>query len=186
MVFDKVRLQQLVESRCLIMNSDMKLSAGGSSSFYFDCKAITLHGEGLSLIARGILEKLKDEKIEVDAIGGLTMGADFIAAAVSLMAFQQGLSIQGSIVRKEPKKHGTKNRIENQLSVGTKIVVVDDVITSGASTEQACQELLAAGYKIEAIAAVIDRQAGGVERLRDLYRVPVFSLLKKSDFQQLG
>ncbi len=185
-MFDKVRLQQLIESRCLIRNADIKLSAGGASSFYFDCKAVTLHGEGLSLIAQGILETLKTNQIQISAIGGLTMGADFIAAAVALMAFEQGLSIQGSIVRKEPKKHGTKNRIENQLPKGTRILVVDDVVTSGASTEQACQELLAAGYEVAAIIAVIDRQAGGMERLADLYKVPVFSLLKKSDFKQLA
>ncbi len=185
-MFNKARLVELVESRCLITNSDMKLSAGGNSSFYFDCKAITLHGEGLSLIAQGILEKLKAENIQIDAIGGLTMGADFIAAAVAMLAHQQGMSIQGSIVRKEPKKHGTRNRVENQLPVGTRILVVDDVITSGASTKQACEELLAAGYQVVAMMAVIDRQAGGCDALAEQFKVPVFSLLKKSDFKQLN
>ncbi len=179
------RLRSLLEKRCLIVNNEFTLSMGQSSSFYFDCKAVTLTGEGLSLIAEQILKEIESFPETPIAIGGLTMGADFITAAVVMRSFETNRPlVSGSIVRKEPKKHGTKNKIENQLPPGTPIVVVDDVITTGKSTRQACEEFLKAGYKIVGIISVVDREEGGKESLERDFGL-VRALFKKREFSAL-
>jgi orotate phosphoribosyltransferase len=181
------RLRKLIEDKCLIRDRTITLSTGAQSNFYFDCKAVTLDGEGLSLMAQLILEKVKQFSPQPVAIGGLTMGADFITAAVVMKAFESGAAlVHGSIVRKEPKKHGTRNKIENQLPPGTPIVVVDDVITTGKSTKQACEEFIESGYKIVGIIAMVDRKAGGRESLEAQFGPPVTSLFSKDDFPSLS
>jgi orotate phosphoribosyltransferase len=117
------------------------------------------------------------------AIGGLTMGADFITAAVAMKTYELGLQpVSGSIARKEPKKHGTMKKIENELPAGTPIVVIDDVITTGNSTKTACREFLAAGYRVVGIIVLIDREeANGRSSLEKEYGT-VVSLFTRSDF----
>ena len=181
------RLRTLIENRCLITQTDITLSIGEKSAFYFDCKKITLDGEGLELVAEAFLAKIAELPQTPRAIGGLTMGADFIVAAVTLKAFQSGRGpALGSIVRKEAKKHGTRNHIENQLAPGTSIVVVDDVITSGKSTAQACRHFLSADYEIGGIIALVDCEQGGADNLRQEFNVPVLSIFKRSDFPKLA
>lgn len=168
------------------MEGDFTLSTGAKSSFYFDCKRAMLDGKALSLMADVFLEQIDKLPDRAGAIGGLTMGADFIVAGVIQRAYQTGRVItKGSIVRKEPKQHGTMNRIENELDPGTRIVVIDDVFTSGSSTDKACKEFLKEGYKIVAIMALIDREAGGLENLAAQYNVPVTSIFRKRDFPKL-
>lgn len=179
---NRERLRKLIEDNCLLEGPEFTLSTGEKSRFYFDCKGATLHGEGLTLIAQEFLAEIENLAEKPTAIGGLTMGADFLAAAVIILSHQKGGSIlHGSIVRKEPKKHGTQNRIENQLAAGTKIIVVDDVITTGSATLKACQEFETAGYEIVGVLAVVDRQAGGKEQLEARYQF-VRTIFKKSDF----
>ena len=181
---DRERLRQLIEQKCLIVGSDFTLSTGVQSSFYVDCKVATLNGECASLIAQEVLREIEKFPTRPAAIGGLTIGADFIVAAVVMKAYETGHATQhGSIVRKEPKEHGTRKKIENQLPPGTKIVVVDDVITSGRSTIQACDEFEQAGYEIVGILGLVDREAGGAEKLAEKYHVR--TLYSKSDFPSL-
>lgn len=183
---NRERLRALIEDRCLLANTDITLSAGTQSSFYFDCKAATLDGEGLSLIIDAVLEEVEQLPERPVAIGGLTIGADPIVAGVIAEAYRRGhFLVHGSIVRKEPKKHGTRNKIENQQPAGTKIVVIDDVITSGNSIRKACGELLEAGYQLVGIIAIIDRQAGGKEALEKDYHCPVRTLYRRDDFPAL-
>ncbi len=180
------RLRQLVEQRCLSAGADVTLSGGSQSSFYFDCKAAMLDGECLTLIVDGLLNEIGRLPSMPSAIGGLTMGADFMVSALIAEAYEIGHpTVHGSIVRKEPKRHGTQNRIENQLHPGTTIVVVDDVITSGGSIRQACEEFQREGYEIVGMLALIDRQAGGKESLEKDYRVPVRALFTTEDFPAL-
>lgn len=175
----------MIERKCLTKGSNFTLSTGTQSSFYFDCKVATLDGECLHLIAEEVLREIDQLPIRPTAIGGLTIGADFIVAAVVMRAYETGHPTQhGSIVRKEPKKHGTRNRIENQLPAGTKIVVVDDVITSGRSTMQACQEVEEAGYEVVGIIGLVDREAGGKAELVKKYG-HVRTLFSKNDFPSL-
>lgn len=179
------RLRAFIEKNCLMDDVDISLSTGSQSSFYFDCKKATLSGEGLSLIVDSVISVIDDFQEQPTAIGGLTMGADPIIAGVVARAYQLNRPpIQGSIVRKEPKKHGTKNRIENQLPQGTKIVVIDDVITSGSSVKIACKEFLAHGYIVVGIIALIDRMAGGKELLEREFGL-VNTLFDKNDFPVL-
>ena len=181
------RLRDLIDERCLITAAALTLSTGTVSSFYFDCKKVTLDGECLSLIADACLEEIAKLPSPPTAIGGLTMGADFITAAVALRAFEKGLpTIKGSIVRKEPKKHGTRNHIENELPAGTRIVLVDDVITTGNSTKLAGEKFLEEGYEVVGIIALIDREAGGAERLSEQFGVPVRAIFRKSDFPRIN
>lgn len=179
------QLRDLIDRHALIVPPrPIKLSTGTLSTYYFDCKTVTLNGRALTLIADLFLEKIRELPEIPVAIGGLTMGADFITAAVAMRAFEKGLkTIHGSIVRKEPKGHGTKNRIENELKPGTRIVVVDDVITTGNATRRACDEFISSGYKIVGIIALVDREQGGKADLEKRYGA-VHALFKKSDFRR--
>src|SRR6266487_12884 len=182
---DRDRLRRLIEKLCII-EGDFVLSTGAKSRYYFDCKAVALDGEGLTLIAREFLKEIEELPIKPTAIGGLTMGADFITAAVIMLSHQTGGKVlKGSIARKEPKKHGTRRKIENELPPGTKIVVIDDVITTGSSTLKACQEFEEAGYEIVGVLAVVDREQGGRKTLEDRYK-HVRTLFKTSDFPKLA
>lgn len=179
------RLHRLIEKLCII-EGDFVLSTGVKSRYYFDGKAVALHGEGLTLIGQELLREIEKLPVKPTAIGGLTMGADFISAAVIILSHQAGGKLlHGSIVRKEPKKHGTRRKIENELPAGTKIVVVDDVITTGSSTLKACQEFEQAGYEIVGILAVVDREQGGRKTLEEKYK-HVRTLFKTSDFPKLA
>lgn len=181
------RLRQILDEKSLIVGKDMTLSTGLSSSFYFDCKKTTLNGEGLALLADVLLEEIDKFPERPSAIGGLTIGADFIVAAVAMRAHQTGHpTTNGLIVRKEPKKHGTRNHIENEMPAGTKIVVVDDVITTGGSTAKVCEQFLQDGYEIVGIIALVDREAGGVESLQQSYNCKVRSVFRKSDFPRIA
>ena len=180
------RLLELIDQRCLITGGSLTLSTGAASSFYFDCKRATLHGECLDLIAEAFLAEMSAFPVWPDAIGGLTLGADFITAAVVLTAHRRGLPLEGSIVRKEPKKHGTKTPIENELPAGTRVVVVDDVITTGSSTLQAAEEFQASGYEVVGVIALVDREAGGAENLAARLGCQVRSVFRKRDFTRLS
>jgi len=181
------RLRQILDEQSLIVGKGMTLSTGRSSSFYFDCKKTTLNGEGLVLLADVLLEEIDKFPERPSAIGGLTLGADFIVAAVVMRAHQTGHpTINGSIVRKEPKQHGTRSHIENEMPRGTRVVVVDDVITTGGSTAKACEQFLEDGCEIVGIVALVDREAGGAEDLQRRYDCNVRSVFKKSDFPRIA
>jgi len=182
---DRDRLHRLIGKLCII-EGDFVLSTGARSRYYFDCKAVALDGEGLTLIAGEFLKEIEKLPVKPTAIGGLTMGADFITAAVIMLSHQTGGRVlKGSIARKEPKKHGTRRKIENELPRGTKIVAIDDVITTGSSTLMACREFEEAGYEIVGILAVVDREQGGRKALEEKYK-HVRTLFKTSDFPRLA
>ena len=179
-------LRALVDRKCLIVGRSYTLSTGRRSEFYFDCKKVMLDGRSLSLIADAFLEEAGKLLRFPRAIGGLTMGADFIVAAVIQRSFQTGKPlVSGSIVRKEQKQHGAGNRIENELPQGTPIMVVDDVVTTGSSTEAACEAFIEAGYDVVGIVALVDRESGGCERLAGKYGCPVRAILRKRDFPRI-
>ena len=179
-------LRSLVDEKCLTVGQAYTLTTGRQSAFYFDCKKAMLDGRCLSLIADAFLEEAGKLPRFPQAIGGLTMGADFIVAAVIQRAFEKGSPlVSGSIVRKEQKKHGAGNKIENELPQGTLIVVVDDVVTTGSSTVAACDSFIAAGYDIVGIVALVDRESGGCETLAQKYGCPVSAIFRKRDFPRI-
>lgn len=179
-------LRSLVDEKCLTVGRSYTLTTGRQSAFYFDCKKAMLDGKCLGLIADAFLDEAGKLSRYPKAIGGLTMGADFIVAAVIQRAFETGKPpVSGSIVRKEQKRHGAGNKIENELPQGTPIMVVDDVVTTGSSTVTACDAFLAAGYDIVGIVALVDRESGGCETLAQKYGCPVGAVFRKRDFPRI-
>lgn len=144
---------------------DFTLASGKKSKFYVDLKATTLHPEGAYLIGECAYELLKREKLPVEGVGGLTLGADPLATALSLAARAHRTVWPAFIVRKEPKDHGTARYIEGteNLRPGASVVVLEDVVTTGGSSIKAIERLREAGYKPVAVLTVVDREQGGAE-----------------------
>lgn len=146
---------------------DFTLASGKKSTFYIDMKVTTLHPEGAFQIGELAAELILREKLDIDAVGGLTLGADPIATAVSLAGRTRGKSWPAFIVRKEPKDHGTARYIEGteNMKPGSKVLVIEDVVTTGGSSLKAVERLREAGYQPVAALTVVDRQQGGREVL---------------------
>ena len=141
-----------------------KLSSGGTSDYYIDCRTTTLHAEGGRLTGHAILELLEANKIAAEAVGGLTMGADPIVSNVATASAWRALSnpaaplLQGFLVRKAEKAHGTGRRIEGFCREGARAVIVDDVCTTGASTINAIEAAREAGMTIAAVVCIVERE----------------------------
>lgn len=154
----KARLKRLILEHAFQYSAEatFKLASGGRSRFYFNCKRVTLDPEGQYLIGNLFFEALRD--IEVQGIGGLTLGADPIASAVAYTSWVQRQPIQSFIVRKKPKDHGTASLIEGNVRTGDRVAVVDDVITTGGSTLQAIAACRQAGLEVARVLVLVDRQ----------------------------
>ena len=158
--FDDLRqiLLDLI-ARYAYKEGDFLLSSGASSSYYINCKQVTLRADGALVIGRLLCNLLSTN---TDAVAGLTLGADPIVSAVSLVSALENKPIPGLIIRKEPKGHGTKAYIEGpSLASGAKVVVLEDVVTTGNSALQAVERLRDAGYQVTEIIALVDRKQGG-------------------------
>ena len=184
---EKDELRRRIEELCLLQTGGpFILSTGRESSFYFDCKRAVLQGGVLRSIAELLLLEADDLPRQPTAVGGLSIGADFLVASVIQLAAQRGHRlVNGCVVRKEQKQHGTRNYIENEQPPGTSVMVVDDVFTTGSSTLHACDKLTEADNEVVGIVGLIDREQGGIDRLRSEYDVPVKTLFKSSDFPGL-
>ncbi len=140
---------------------DFTLSSGQKSSYYINGKQVTLNAEGALAIGRLILSILPED---TQAVAGLTLGADPIVSAVSVVSAYENRPIPALIIRKEAKDHGTQAYIEGpSLPDGAKVVVLEDVVTTGASAMLAVERLQNAGYQVEDIISLVDRQQGGAE-----------------------
>ena len=140
---------------------DFLLSSGQRSSYYINGKQVTLHPQGSLAVGRILLSMLPPE---TQAVAGLTLGADPIVTAVSVVGATQGQSIAALIVRKEAKGHGTQAYLEGPtLPTGSLVVVLEDVVTTGQSALKAVDRLRQAGYRVEQVIALVDRQQGGAE-----------------------
>src|SRR6266508_271751 len=152
---------------------EFKLSSGGTSDYYIDCRTTTLHAEGAELTARVFLDEIQRHNWRPQAIGGLTMGADPIVVAVAMLSAQEAhlhlsadLSrpqelIHGFLVRKAEKTHGTGQRVEGFRERGARVVVVDDVCTTGASTVQAIEAAREFGFEVIGVMCLVERQDAG-------------------------
>jgi len=153
------------------------LASGKESSYYFDCKLTTLSSpRGLFLACGIIRDRIRAMTTRVDAIGGLTIGAAPLVVGVSLLAQLEGENLPAFIVRKEPKPHGRQRLIEGSVKPGTNVVIVDDVITTGASVLKAIKEAEAAGAKVVKVLVLIDREEGADAELGKYDFERVFSL----------
>ncbi len=141
-----------------------KLSSGGTSDYYIDCRTTTLHAEGGRLTGHAILELLEANGIDAEAVGGLTMGADPIVSNVATASAWRAQSqpaaplLHGFLVRKAEKAHGTGRRIEGFCREGARVVIVDDVCTTGGSTINAIEAAQEAGMKVAAVVCIVERE----------------------------
>jgi orotate phosphoribosyltransferase len=174
---NRERLKQLLKEKSL-MFGDFTLASGKKSKYYFDSKKTTMLPEGSFLTAAEILIVLKENDIAADAIGGMTLGADPIVCPVAALSHLQGAPLRAFIVRKEAKDHGTGRQIEGGLEPRSRVVVVDDVVTTGGSTLRAIEAVESAGHRIVAVLCLVDREEGGTEKLQ---RWPYFALFRRSE-----
>ena len=142
------------------------LASGRASDFYFDGKQTTLHPEGGYLTGKLFFESIRDVE-GVEGVGGLTLGADPIATATSVVSFLEGRPIPGFIIRKEPKGHGTGAWLEGRknLKPGARVVIVEDVVTSGGSSIKAIKRAEEEGLVVLGVVTLVDREEGGRENI---------------------
>jgi orotate phosphoribosyltransferase len=158
--------QQLLSilARISFRLGQFKLSSGGTSDYYVDCRTTTLHAEGGRLTGHAILELLEENGVVAEAVGGLTLGADPIVSNVATASAWRALSnpaaplLHGFLVRKAEKAHGTGRRIEGFNQPGARVVIVDDVCTTGASTINAIEAVREAGMIVAAVVCIVERE----------------------------
>jgi orotate phosphoribosyltransferase len=177
------RLLELLRTRAFA-EREVTLSSGKKSNFYIDCKQVSLDAEGACLIGElfhGVIEEVAPKAV---AVGGLTLGADPLATAASLVSFQRGHARSAFIVRKEPKGHGTNQWLEHSgLAAGAEVVVVEDVVTTGAATIKAIQRATESGLVVVHALALVDRLEGGREAIAQLYpAIPLTTLFTRNNF----
>ncbi|MBM3516300.1 MAG: orotate phosphoribosyltransferase [Alphaproteobacteria bacterium] len=163
---ETARLCALVRERSLIQlpaGQEIRLASGRMGRFYFNMKATIFHPEGAYLIASLIVERLRGAG--VDAVGGLEMGAVPVVAAVALRSHEMGVPVAGFFVRKQPKAHGTKERIEGILSPGERVALLEDVTTTGGSVLKAVAAVREIGCTVARVITLVDRQEGAAETL---------------------
>jgi len=141
------------------------LASGRQSSLYIDARITTMSPDGLALIGPLALQAIHDAGWTPDAIGGLTLGADPIACAISYASASGGRPLRAFTVRKEPKTHGTGKLIEGPFREGDRVVVIEDTITTGSSARKAVDAVRASGGVVEGVLALVDREEGGREAL---------------------
>jgi orotate phosphoribosyltransferase len=161
----KERLIEIVLERSFKYSDDppFTLVSGLKSNYYFNCKPTTLDPEGMNLIGELVFSMLADSA--VTAAGGLTLGADPIANALSVISFQRGMPIKSFIVRKDVKDHGVINAVEGNVRTGERVAIIDDVITTGGSTITAIERARQKGLVVERVIVLIDREEGGKENI---------------------
>ena len=177
------RLIELILERTFKFTDEptFKLASGTMSNFYFNCKPTTLNSEGMYLVGNLLYEMIKSRRSwKLKGVGGLTLGADPVANAIAYTSYLKGEPVEAFVVRKEPKKHGTMLWIEGNVKNGDKVVIVEDVITTGGSSKKAIERARECGLKVLGVVVLIDRQEGGRKAIESL-GVPVKVLLTKEE-----
>ncbi|MBN2298959.1 MAG: orotate phosphoribosyltransferase [Deltaproteobacteria bacterium] len=170
-------LRELVKSDA-VKYGKFILASGRESDLYVDLRKVTLNPRGAFLIGSIIFDLIKDRG--ADAVGGMSLGADPIAVATSMIAYQSGQTINAFLVRKGKKEHGTKNMIEGPITPGQRVVVVEDVITTGSSTINAIEHIEDAGLIVDLVIGVLDRTEGGRQAIEKL-GYEVHAILERKD-----
>jgi len=181
-MFDRNALKELVHEKALRFG-DFTLASGKKAKYYLDGKQVTLDPVGSKLVGEGMLQIISDENLgEATAVGGMAIGADPITSAVVTMSAVAGENpLRGFMVRKESKKHGTEQFVEGPVKPGEKVVIVEDVVTTGGSSLLAIERVEKFGLEVIAVISVIDRMEGGKEAFAKA-GYPLFSLLNIRDF----
>jgi orotate phosphoribosyltransferase len=172
------RLADLIKERSF-RRGNFTLASGRQSAYYFDSKPTMLHPEGAGLLAALIVDEIKD--VKADCVGGLEMGAVPLIAPVAMRSLEAGRPLDGFFVRKAPKDHGTRKRIEGLDMAGRTAVILEDVTTTGGSAMQAVEEVRAAGGTVALVLSILDRGEGAAE-LYAAAGVPFKSLFRAEEF----
>ena len=162
----KRRLARLLVEKSY-REGDFVLASGRRSDYYFDCRVTALHAEGSWLIGTLFNHMLRE--MDIKGVGGMTMGADPLVAATTVISHEQGRPLHGLLVRKEAKGHGTGQFVEGlgNFHAGDRVAMLEDVVTTGGSLLKACDRIRDAGLSIVAVCAILDREEGGREKLRE-------------------
>ncbi len=185
----KQTLRDLLAERALRVaraGESFTLSTGRQSNFYFNCKPVTLNSDGASLLADAFLDKLNMLPESIAAVGGRTIGADPIVVAMMIRGRDRGINLNGFLVRDEKKAHGTKELIANAPPKGTRVVIVDDVVTTGQSTIDAIEAAQKAGCIVAGVIVLMDRQEqDGAANIRK-HVSNYFAICTRDDFPEIG
>lgn len=179
---DRARLLELL-TQLSFEKRKVTLSSGKESDFYIDCKRTALTAEGHFLVGRLLWRDIQRLAPGAAAVGGLTLGADPLASAVSFTSYLAGVPIPAFIVRKEPKGHGTDQWMEGRtlIAAGAEVAIVEDVVTTGASTLKAIERAEAEGFRVRCAFALVDRLEGGREMVTQK-GYGLSTLFTRSDF----
>ncbi|MBN2643925.1 MAG: orotate phosphoribosyltransferase [Desulfuromonadaceae bacterium] len=160
---------------------EVTLASGRKSNFYFDGKQTTLHPRGSVLVGKAFFQALKNFPGPIEGVGGLTMGADPIATATSLISALEEQPIPAFIIRKEPKGHGTGQWLEGRKNFkpGARVVIVEDVVTTGGSSMKAIERARSEGLEVVGVITLVDREEGGREYF-DENQIPFQAIFTKS------
>jgi len=186
-LFELKRARLLSElARLSYERREVTLASGLNSNFYIDCKQTVLTAEGHFLVGSLFLGLVRQRAPDVRAIGGLTMGADPLASAVSTLSYVAGPPLAAFYVRKEPKGHGTGQWMEGikSLQPGMPVAIVEDVVTTGGSAMKAITRARDFGLQVRLILGLVDREEGGREILER--EAPLVTLFRKRDFGETG
>jgi len=172
---DREELKKILIERS-ILKGDFTLVSGRKSTYYINGKMTTLYGPGLGLAAKLLLESVAD--LEYDGFAGPVIGADPIIGALLALSAERGESVEGFLIRKEAKGHGTKKLVEGKLEEGMRVIIVEDVVTTGGSLLKAAEAVEDGGGEIAAVHVLVDREEGAADRIagagyefRSLFRV---------------
>ena len=185
----KQTLRDLLAERALRVaapGESFTLSTGKQSRFFFNCKPVTLSADGASLVADAFLDALSRFPEGVQAIGGLTVGADPIVVATIMRGMERGLRLDGFLVREKQKAHGLKDRVANAPKPDTSVVIVDDVVTTGRSTIEAIAAAKAIGCNVVGVIVLMDRlEDNGATNIQR--EVPHYhAVFTRDDFPEIG
>ena len=176
---DKARLLEILKKEAFVKER-VTLSSGKVSDFYIDARRVTLSPEGIHLVAKIVFEMIEHDRVA--ALGGPTLGADPIVGAVSALSFEKGKPIKGFIVRKAPKPYGKQQQVEGPLfSPGDRVILIDDVVTTGKSLVQAIDILKPLDVVVLKAICLVDRNEGGREALQ-AYGCQLVSVFEAADF----
>lgn len=161
------QLRDLIKDLAVV-HGRITLSSGKEADYYVDLRRITLHHQAAPLVGHLLLDRLEEQGFgtaDIDAVGGLTLGADPVATSLMHAAASRGLELDAFVVRKENKAHGLQRRIEGPDVAGRKVVAVEDTSTTGGSVLTAVEALREAGAEVVAVAVIVDRNTGSRERI---------------------
>ncbi len=181
---ERARLKELLLEKSY-REGTFTLTSGRTSDFYVDGKQTTLSAEGAYLCGRLLYRLIKDHQEKITGVGGMTLGADPLVTAVSIVSYLEKDPIPAFIVRKESKGHGTDNFIEgkNNLQAGALVAVVEDVVTTGGTLVKVIERVENDGFRVALVATIVDRQEGGGEALA-AHGYPLVSIFTRAQLME--